>query len=208
MRLNQTSHDASSDALVFSRKELTMAREMLGVVTFREARGVVVDLMNKLDGKSAREEWFEPAKRFLREENPWKKIAPNLRHDKRREEWELLEHVARTIASAVAIEPVPFLCDGEGSILGYDMLGRARYDTLLIGTNLGQEDAEFLLEHQREIPAELRQFILVFPGTVWRRPGGNLYVPCLRWLGGRWRLNWDWLEYRWHSHCRLLRLPK
>ncbi|QQG45472.1 MAG: hypothetical protein HYW89_00845 [Candidatus Sungiibacteriota bacterium] len=85
----------------------------------------------------------------------------NFRYDKRKENWDLIEHVSQSITSGVNLELVPFLRPGESSIQGYDLIGRARYE---LGTHLGQEDAEFLLEHQEEIPAE-------FLSTTWFSPG-------------------------------------
>lgn len=131
---------------------------------------------------------------------------PNLRYDKRRDGWTLLEHAPRRIVSVTGLELVPFLRLGESTIRGYDLIGRARYE---FDADLGQEDAEFILEHQEEIPEEFRQFYLPFTATVWRYPDGALYVPCLFWGGGRWCLDFFlWLEYEYDSHVRLLRLGK
>lgn len=127
------------------------------------------------------------------------------RYMKHGAEMELIEHATRTVISVAEIEAVSFLRDGERRILGYDVIGRARFDPRLVGTNLGQEDAEFCLEHQDEIPVELRQCILVFPGTIRRHPGGYFYVPYLDWDGERWVLAFGWLGGGWHSSGRLVR---
>lgn len=130
---------------------------------------------------------------------------PNLRFDKRKEGWELREHTGRSIISVDDLEPVPFLRDGEKSIKGYDLIGRARYE---LNANLGQEDAEFLLEHHVKIPKEFQQYHLVFMGTIWRRVDGLLCVPCLYWYGGQWHLHWLWLVLDSGSYVRLLRPRK
>lgn len=132
-------------------------------------------------------------------------IEPNLRFDKRKEGWELLEHAPRIIASVRDLELVPFLRAGESSIRGYDLIGRARYE---IAADYGQEDAEFILDHQDEIPEGFRKFYLVFPRTVWRDPGGDLIVACMHWDGGRWFLFWSWLGLGFSSLGRLLRPVK
>lgn len=126
---------------------------------------------------------------------------PNLRCDKRQDGWTLLEHQPRRIVSVADLELVSFLRSGERSIKGYDLIGRARYE---FDANLGQEDAEFLLEHEEEIPVEFRQYYLVFTGTIRRRPDGGLYVSFLAFVGKRWNLYWRWLGGDYGSDGRLL----
>lgn len=131
---------------------------------------------------------------------------PNLRFDKRREGWTLLEHAPRQIISVADLdEPVSFLQDGETSIRGYDLIGRARYE---FDANLGQEDGEWLLDREAEIPIGFRQFYFPLTATIWRLPFERLYVPYLTWGGERWHLSWGWLEDGWDSNARLLRLHK
>ena len=130
---------------------------------------------------------------------------PNLRFDKRKDGWELLEHAPRRIVSVADLEPVPFLRQDESSIRGYDLIGRARYE---LDANLGQEDAEFILEHEAETPESLQSFYLVCTATIWRSPGGGLRVACLYCRGGRWTLRWGWLERDFGLGVRLLRPRK
>ena len=130
---------------------------------------------------------------------------PNLRFDKRKEGWELLEHAPRQIVSAADIEPVPFLRQGESSTRGYDLIGRARYE---LDANLGQEDAEFILEHEAEIPKSLQSFCLVCTATIWRDPDGSLRVASLYCDGKRWDLYWSWLVLDFGTGDRLLRPRK
>ena len=132
--------------------------------------------------------------------------TPAFSRDMRKEGWELVEPGSkRTINSVSNLELVSFLKSGESSINGEEMVRRARKE---LDANLGQEDAEWLLEHQNEIPAELRKFYLTFPGTVWRGSGGSRRVPCLDWDGDRWCLFFGWLRSDWLSGDRALRPRK
>ena len=48
---------------------------------------------------------------------------------------------------------------------------------------LGQRHAEWMEQHQSEIPAEFQKHLLFFPGTNWKNSGGARFlVPCLRWI--------------------------
>lgn len=115
-------------------------------------------------------------------------VSGNFRYDKRKDGWTLLENAPRRISGAVA--GVPFLKDGYDRMNGEEMVRRARFE---LDANLGQEDAEWLLDNQDKIPAELRNFYLVFTATVWRGQDGGRRVPVLRWGGGRRRLGFGWL---------------
>ena len=130
---------------------------------------------------------------------------PNLRYDKRPAGWTLIDHVPRHLVSTANLKLVPFLHEGEDSVRGYDLIGRARYK---LGVNFGQEDAEFLLDHQAEIPEEFRQYYLVFTGTIWLDSDGRLSVPYLQWDEDRWILCWYWFDLPLDSRGRLIRPRK
>lgn len=127
-------------------------------------------------------------------------IVPSFRFDKRQDGWKLLENTPRRLTSA-NIEGISFLKGKEPCINGEEMARRA----VTLDANLGQEDAEYLLEHQDEIPAELRGLYLVFPGTKWRDADGCRRVPFLSWYDGQWILYFYWLDYVWNSYDRLVR---
>ena len=118
--------------------------------------------------------------------------------------WTLVEDVPRTEFSIPNLKPISFLKQGETYTSGEEMRSRAKN----LDTNLGQHDAEYILEHESEIPKEWRQFYLVFPGTVWRTPRGDLLVPCLYWNGEGWYLRFYWLGDGWSSDGRLVRSGK
>ena len=125
--------------------------------------------------------------------------------DMRKEGWTLLEDV--TVPEQISIsglEIFSFLKEGEDHISGEEMRSRAKD----MGANLGQKHAEYLLEHQADIPKDWRSFYLVFSGTLWRDPGGFLRVPYLAWGGGRWCLSFRWLGDGWGSNDRFLRPRK
>lgn len=97
-------------------------------------------------------------------------------------------------------ELVPILAEGESSVSGGTMVARAQE----LGANLGQEDGQFILEHQDEIPQEFRgRIYLVF--TAWRFPSLPQYVAYLLWHGHRWYQHWYWLVPDWFENARLVR---
>lgn len=130
-------------------------------------------------------------------------IHSTFRYDKSKDDWKLLENTPRRLTSA-NIEGISFLKGTESQINGEEMVRRATG----LDANLGQEDAEFLLEHQDEIPAELREFYLVFPGTMWQGSGEDRFVPFLSWVGGQWVLCFFWLGSGWVSFGRFVRPRK
>lgn len=135
--------------------------------------------------------------------------APAFYRDMTREGWKLLEHTPRTIYSSLVtdLELVQFPNSDKAWINGEERVRRAKE----LNANLCQEDAEWLFQHQNKIPAEWKEYYLIFPGTVWREDShGHRYVP---WLGfgscrQRWELSFHCLELDWRSDNRLLRLRK
>src|SRR3989344_1656623 len=83
------------------------------------------------------------------------------------------------------LEVVSFLHSGKVHDFSKLMCKRA----LEFNANLGRRHAEYLLNHQEEIPVEWRAYHLVFPGTIWRdhpvRGYGNEGISVLRWDGKR-----------------------
>ncbi len=129
--------------------------------------------------------------------------APEFKYDKRQDGWTLLEDTREPWPISVAkTELVPFLKEGEERIGGEEMVRRSREE---LHIDLGQKHAEYLLDHQAEIPEEFRKFVMVFTGTVWRDRVGRRYVPYLYWFGERWCLGFGWLGRDFRDDCRLLR---
>ncbi len=130
-------------------------------------------------------------------------ISPSFSYDKRKDGWELVEDVGLepTIAPN-KLQLVSFLKEGESSIGFKELIRRAREE---LHANLGQSHAEYLLEHQKEIPKDFRKHYLVFSGTIWCGRDGVRYVPYLYWYGRHWNLLFRWLYYDFDGYSRLLR---
>lgn len=101
-----------------------------------------------------------------------------LARDLRKEECILLEHAPRRITSVSDLELVTFLKEGEILIGGEELVRRARTE---LNANYSQEDAEWLLDHQDEIPEEFQNFYLLFTATVWKHYG-HRYIPYMDWF--------------------------
>ncbi len=130
----------------------------------------------------------------------------NFKHDMRKLGWEHIFTKCRRIQNITDLQLSSFLEPHEDSTSGNEMLDRATQN----GRDFSQEDAEWLLEHQKEIPKEWRSFYIVFPGTIWQDSNGRCYVPCLHWQeDGQWHLYFRWLgNSRWNNNRRLLYLRK
>ena len=161
----------------------------------KDPKEVIKSFQNK--GEALEKALGESIQNFLKK--------PIFARDMTKKGWELVEDVSEPAKIVIAnMETVSFLIGSEPSISGKLMRQRA----VDLGANLGQRQAEFLLEHQEEIPKEFQKFYLVFPGTVWRGARGLFFVPCLGWIGGRWILDFLWLEGGWGGSGRLLRPRK
>lgn len=97
-------------------------------------------------------------------------------------------------------ELVPILKTGETSVSTETVLERASE----LKAELGQEDGEYILRHQRDDLGGLGdRSCMVFPR--WRGPGGRLSVAFLDRRDGEWRLDFVWLGRGWYGRCRLAR---
>lgn len=97
-------------------------------------------------------------------------------------------------------ELVPFLKEGESCVSCDAMVERAKE----LNANLGQDDGEFILKNQEEIPQEFRKkFYLVF--TAWRNPSNPQGFACLAWGDGRGYQGWLCPDDDWGAGGRLVR---
>ncbi len=115
------------------------------------------------------------------------------------------ELIANGITTTITIgdrtyDLLGFLKGDEESVKGDVMVKRAKK----MGANSGQDDGQYLLDHQAEIPEALRGKV-AFIFTDWRRPGDSRHVAFVGWRGGCWSRHWDWLGDDWHGFGRLLR---
>lgn len=86
---------------------------------------------------------------------------------------------------------------------GREMLSRGREQ----GAVMGEEDAQFLLLHQEQIPTDLRgKVVLAFP--LWRKPDVKAdFVAYILWCEDRWVQHWHRLCNLWsHSHVLVRRI--
>ena len=129
--------------------------------------------------------------------------------DQRRYGWTLLEHTPRSISSKSKFELIPFMSEYEraGGILTEEMVRRASGK---LNAGLGQEDAEWLLEHQAILREHLdTDMYLPFPGTVWRDSDGKHRIPILNHGFGKerkWEMHFGSFEDTLGAHGRLIRL--
>lgn len=120
------------------------------------------------------------------------------------ESWGVVEDVEPIKFHIQNIALAPFSQEGELAIGSREMRDRAA----LIGGDFGLVDAEYLLEHQADIPASWQNYGIVFPGTVLRNSSDNgFYVPVLIcWIGGDWQLSFNSLDGDWGD--RYWRVPR
>lgn len=124
------------------------------------------------------------------------------KRDMCKEGWKVVEDVGEVeLLLPDKLELVPFLIEGKKYINREELVRRVKEQK----ANLGQRQAEYLFEHQEEIPKEWRQYYLVFTGTIWRGRYGPRRVPCLVWRGGRWCFGFYWLGGGFGSRVRLVR---
>jgi hypothetical protein len=94
-----------------------------------------------------------------------------------------------------------FLQGDEMSVVGHTMVSRAKE----MSAHLGQDDGQYLLDHQQDIPVAL-QGKIAFVFTDWRHPDDSEKVYCICWDGHRWMQGWGWLgDGSWYSSDRVLR---
>ena len=132
------------------------------------------------------------------------KPSSEFRFDKRKDDWELVENAP--LEGEPTLSLAEFLEGDESYVKGDVMLERSK--AMGEDGNAGQLHAERLLEQQDTIPEDWRQYVLVFTKTVWRHPVGLLVLPYLLWDDDEWHLNFYWLDDRFDSHFRLVRLGK
>lgn len=115
-------------------------------------------------------------------------------YDKSEQGWELIADVDLTGTPNLAL--CPFLRGEESRVYGALMVARGQEMARKINGNLaGQLHAEQLWCQQNRIDPEWSQFVLVFPGTIWRDLAGCFQVPYFYHNRGDKEQIWviDWL---------------
>ena len=96
-------------------------------------------------------------------------------------------------------EILSFHKEDELYVLGYTMVKRA----VEMSANLGEDDGQYILKHQNDIPEEFRvNVIFVFPD--WRHPDDTSLVSCI-YCGNYWTQMWEKLNYDCARHVYILR---
>ena len=92
------------------------------------------------------------------------------------------------------------LRDGETSVIGHTMIKRTDE---MSGDACGEDDGQYLLDNQQDIPSEFRKFVFVIQD--WRRPGDSDDVYCVCWRDDQWVRGWGCLGNHWGDSSRVLR---
>lgn len=104
------------------------------------------------------------------------------------------------IVGGVTFEILSFLKEGEDSVTGKTMVNRSKE----MNASLGEEDCQHIIEHQSDIPVELRDGV-AFVFTDWRHLGAPEDVAYVDWRCDRWVRNWGLLDEGWKGLDRVLR---
>ena len=90
-------------------------------------------------------------------------------------------------------ELLKVLKEGESYIKGEELIKRAKE----LNAASTQEDFDWFLAHQEEIPREWRDYYVVFADYTQRDCRGYLYVACLYFGGEQWDLSFRRLDGDW-----------
>lgn len=105
------------------------------------------------------------------------------------------------LTGEVEFDAVPVVDERGLPISGDDLIKRA----LELGSNIGYANGEQFLEEQDKIPKELRDFQLVFTGTVWMsRASKRRCISFILYRGEHWWLFLDSLDNEYGPRTRLL----
>lgn len=160
-------------------------------------RKEIIDIINSMP-----EDLLRKAKKYLSKIFPVFEIkfSDKFKQDFSAEGYILKENI-RLLNGSIRLRPVSFLETQEKQIVGRQIIDRA----IRLNANLGQLDAEKILDNQNKIPEELRPYMILFPGTVWVKENNKIeFIPCLKFKDGYWSLDLVWLGFEWTSSVLLL----
>lgn len=92
---------------------------------------------------------------------------------------------------------VCLLNSNEQAIFGDRFMERAR----LIGRAGGEEDFQFLLQNQHEIPAQICEYLLIFPSITQDFDGEGQGVRAMVYQGGEWNLKWHQIALNYYHNA-------
>jgi len=104
----------------------------------------------------------------------------------------------KTLVSAITMligdrtyEVLPHLHDDDDNCISNEItISRATE----IDVNLGEDDCQYILAHQKEIPVEFRGKV-VFAFPAWKHPDASSEsgIAYIGWINGKWILILDWM---------------
>ena len=119
------------------------------------------------------------------------------------EGWRIERYVLRNRFEVRDLEFIPFLYGGELFLRGEDIMERLAQ---LRADHLGLADAKYVLDHQDQIPADLREYTLFFAGAILCDDSKEYRVPYLVFLNNAWTIEFYWLKDEWGGNFRAARL--
>ena len=87
-------------------------------------------------------------------------------------------------------EVLSFLQKGENQVDGPVMVKRAKE----MSANLGEDDGQYLLKHQQDIPVIFYNVRIFFVFTDWRHPNNSDSVCYIAESDGQFVSDWEWLN--------------
>ena len=133
-----------------------------------------------------------------------KKIKPpdQFKYNKIEQKWTLIENVKeQEILPPDQLNLTTPFIDQEKCIFGRELIKRAANTKC----NFSQYQAEYLLDHQEQIPMDWRPYCIIFPGTIWADSANRKNVPYIVYKRTGWELSYYWVESPFASASRLLK---
>ncbi len=129
-------------------------------------------------------------------------------HDLRKEGYKLQRYGTPKIASKDGVGRLSLreiVSSGKDGFDGEYLVAQSGHN---LSIDFNQTDAEFLLEHQSQIPQSWRGRSIVFPSTIWldknKEGRGSRFFPYITWRDSCWELHFILVSDNMSSNFRLL----
>jgi len=119
--------------------------------------------------------------------------------------WKIERYVLPNRFEVRDLEFIPFLYGGELFLRGEDIMERVNE---LCANELGLADAKYVLDHQDQIPADLREYTLFFAGAILCDDSKECRVPYLVFLNNAWTIEFYWMRDEWGGNFRVARFKR